>query len=331
MEEYRERIAKRVPMMRELVVCFDASELAAQRQGYRLRALGITGMVVAVTSLLLLLLVRGSLRGVRKLCEEIDGLDANQLAPVSAEGLPQELLGVTETLNSAIARVDESYRREKAFSDNVAHELRTPIAVVCNEAELALRKERNIEAYQASLAHILDSAYLQQGLVEKLLHLSRLEGGKISISLSPVDLGEQARRNLDDAMTVAKRTDVLVETDLQPAPLETDLILLSQAVGNLLDNALAYASPETTVRVRTARVGDKGVFEVSNTATGLSAGDLSHLTQRFWRKDEARSELALHAGLGLTLVEQLVACLGGDLSFSLDGDTLSARIELPTT
>ena len=273
--------------------------------------------------------MRGSLQGVRKLCGQIEQLDVDKLAPVSPEGLPRELLGVTQTLNDAIGRLDESYRREKAFSDNVAHELRTPIAVVCNEAELALRKPRDAAGYHQSLEHILDSARLQQGLVDKLLHLSRLEGGRVGVTASEFDLATQARRSLDDATAIAGREDLAVETDLQSAPVHSDHILLSQAIGNLLDNALAYAAPDSTVWVRTNCEALQRVFEVSNQTTNLQEADLAQFTQRFWRKDAARSEAVLHAGLGLTLVKQLTHCLGGELSFSLDGDVLTARIELP--
>ena len=153
----------------------------------------------------------------------------------------------------------------------------------------------------------------------------------MGVTTSEFDLATQARRSLDDATAVGGREDLAVETDLQSAPVHSDHILLSQAIGNLLDNALAYAAPDSAVWVRTSEADGHCVFEVSNTTTSLQEADLAQLTQRFWRKDVARSEAVLHAGLGLTLVEQLTQCLGGELSFSLEGNVLTARIDLPAT
>lgn len=269
----------------------------------------------AVLCGLLALALRSSLRPLIRLGEQATTMGSESLhVRFAVEAMPREIAPIVTRLNDLMARLEESFERERRFSGYLAHELRTPLAAIRSTSEVALKwPEQATPEDHAGIARV--AARLQQ-TVDGLLLLARTEtmSGQIvreAVALRPLVeecAALHAERAREREVTLTTRLD-------ETAVLQTDARLLRIIVTNLVANAVEYAPPRTDVTLA-CRATDR-LFEVINAAPGLTAQDVPHLFERLWRKDAARSD-ASHAGLGLSLAQSCASALGFALIAELD-------------
>jgi two-component system sensor histidine kinase QseC len=227
--------------------------------------------------------------------------------------LPQELTPFAEALNGAFDRLHAGMERERRFSRDVAHELRTPLAEMRAAVELAQRDA----VVPGALDGVKAAMDRMQRCIDGLLALSSYESGLARPELEPMDVVPLLRRAGADTRVHA------------PLPAEawvqSDSALLERIIDNLMLNALEYAPPDAVIDV--ALMSQQGAWwlHIGNVAPDLEAADLPHLGERFWRKSPAR-EANSHGGLGLALAATLAAVLGLRLSFRLDEGMLWASL-----
>jgi len=262
--------------------------------------------------------LRRGLAPLDQLGDEVSRIDAASLgAQLSMVGLPTELRPVGERLNDLLARLAASFERERRFSADLAHELRTPLAELRSLAECALKwpdardpaTDREVLAISAQL----------ETLVTRLLTLTRGERGQLPAEMTPVDPAQfvaEVWRQLAERATARKlQTDFAVATAAVPA----DPVLLRGILQNLFDNAVAYAPAGSTVRVTGEAVAGGYVLRCANPAGDLAPADVARLFERFWRKEAARSG-GEHIGLGLSLARAFAVAMGWRLTAALDAE-----------
>ena len=282
----------------------------------------VTGVVV--TSLLAVLLavwmVRRGLRPLLTFSREARQSSEDFVLPV--DKLPGELRSLADTLNGAFGRLRQALQRERRFTRDVAHELRTPLAEIRTAVELA---QRDAPASSA-LEGVLASSERMTRAIDGLLSLSRYESGMHEVQVEPADLSELLGRTLVLAEGVARRRGIGFRLDApQECWIHTDPALLERILDNLLLNAAEYAPEGSEVKLH-LRCDDNNVdLRIGNLAPSLEAGDLERLGERFWRKSLAR-EASRHGGLGLALTRSLVELLSLRLNFSLDAGMLWAEL-----
>ncbi len=240
-----------------------------------------------------------------------------------------ELADLGRTLNGMLARIEATLARERAFVDDASHELRTPIAVLRGELELALLEVRagaDPERFASSLASALDEVDRLARVAEHLLVLARVDAQPVAVA--PVSLLEVTAQVVDrlgggDREVAVSGTEVHVEVDGD---------LLHQVVVNILSNAQRHATRR--VRVEVSRDGGQGILRVADDGPGFPDG-AERLLERFARGDGVRSRDGGGAGLGLAIVAAVVGGAGGTVRLGrselLGGAVVEVRVPVATT
>lgn len=219
--------------------------------------------------------------------------------------LPRELTPFAEALNGAFDRLHAGMERERRFSRDVAHELRTPLAEMRAALEVAQRDPERASSLDNANAAI----DRMQRCIDSLLAVSSYESGLAQPELEPMDLVPLLRRS----MGADARVDATLPAE---AWVQSDPALLERIVDNLMLNAREYAPAEARIEVTLAKSQGQWLLRVGNAAPELTGADLPHLGQRFWRKSPAR-EATRHGGLGLALAGTLAGVLSTELRFEL--------------
>lgn len=276
--------------------------------------------------------VRRGLRPLERLADEADAISPASLQHrFSPAGLPDELRPICERLNDLLARLQKAFDRERRFTADVAHELRTPIAELRSLAEVALRWPHDASPAQ-NYGDVLDIARHMEGVVAALLDIARCESGIRRVDARIVEVDELVKEAWRPHESLAAARGLNVCWDLPAAAtVRSDRAMLLGIIGNLLCNAVSHAPSGGRVDCRVIRGAGGIELAIANTCNTLCPEDLPHLFEPFWRKDAARSG-GEHAGLGLPLVAAYAATLGASLRVQLAPSQDEIRIEmhLPT-
>ena len=228
------------------------------------------------------------------------------LEPVAVAGAPSEMTPMLDALNGLFERIATLLDSERRFTADAAHELRTPIAAIRAQAQVALAESDDALRTHA-LQSTLEGCDRATRLVEQLLTLSRLEAGATPI-MTPLDLGALVRGVVAEVALRAVRKQQTIEVDA-PAPCRVagDPTLLAVLVRNLVDNAIRYSPPRADVKVSVAAHGAQVRLRVEDSGPGMTEQDSARLGERFFRvlgTGEGGS------GLGWSIVRRIAAAQG---------------------
>lgn len=273
----------------------------------------------------MVLLVRTSLnrglRPLRELSEQAGAIEVEQPdSRFAVDEVPEELEPISQRLNDLIDRIRKSFERERRFSADLAHEMRTPVAELKMMSEVALKwpeqDSGNTHAETLQIAEQLEST------IETLLALARWESGEITPRSEPVDLAGLVVECWAPFQAGVEAKGISAEFEFSRQPVfETDPSMLRHILGNLLSNAADY-TPEGGWITGSS---DEGVIEVANATANLGPEEVEHLFDRYWRRDDARGD-SRHVGLGLSLARACAEAMGCRLEAFLEGDVLSFRL-----
>ena len=254
--------------------------------------------------------------------------------PVAGTG--DELDRLAENLNVMLERIEALMRGLKEVSDNIAHDLKTPLTRLRNRAEQALRSAKNDGEYRAALEGTIEES---DGLIRTfnaLLMIARAESGQARDDMSEFDAAEIAHDigELYEPLAEQKGITLKVEAD-KPAPLKGNRELISQALANLVDNAIKYAGPcgeaangaPAQIVVRAMSEGDRIFLTVADTGPGIPEADRGRVVERFVRLEQSRSQPG--SGLGLSLASAVARLHGGELTLADNAPGLKSIIALP--
>lgn len=249
---------------------------------------------------------------------------ADPLYPIELTSAPQEVHSLASTINRLLDAVARGQQKEKRFLNDAAHQLRTPLAGLIGQTELALHESRE-PAVQERLQKVLSGAQRSAHLVHQLLQLARSE---TSVRMQPLNLAALAREVACDwtARALAIGIDLGYEGE-DHLMVRGQAVLLREALNNLIDNALHYAGAGATVTVRVYTRGALAVLVVEDDGPGVASQHLGDMFERFWRG----SETAGGCGLGLSIVQEIAVRHGGrTLAEPTSPHGLRAGVELPT-
>lgn len=283
--------------------------------GAGLLALGLTAPIVRAV------LGRG-LAPVAELATRTAAIGAANLDQrLEVEDLPVELRPIATELNGLVARLEQSFERERRFSSDVAHELRTPLAELHTMAELG--KEWPAEATPEAFGEVLAITREMEAMIATLRQLAQLESGSHAVDRQRVALAA----SIDDAWerlgAQAQAREVGLTRAIEPETIVADPVLWRSILANLLGNAVAYSPPGSVIQVE----ADRRRVSIRNPAGELTDEDVPRLFERFWRKDASRTGYG-HAGLGLSLVRGFCELLGWQIHARIVAGELEMRIEL---
>ena len=289
---------------------YDNSVLYVQR----LLEVGLP-LLLLVVGVICWVIVGWALRPIEALRREVAVVAAASGAHRVAEPPTDDEVGrLARTLNSMLDRLEASTLRERRFVSDASHELRSPIANIRTEIEVALHHPDRAE-WQTVASEVLAQDERMGRLVESLLMLARsAEGHLASVdpNAGPTDLAAVAEQVVAEAAGRSTRPSVVAYTD--PTPVQVPGVYLERIAANLVDNACRYAS--SRVEVRVSSHDGKAVLTVSDDGPGVPVKDRGRIFERFVRLDEARDRERGGFGLGLAIVADLSRAFAGNIEIS---------------
>jgi heavy metal sensor kinase len=244
-----------------------------------------------------------------------------------------ELQRLSDTLNEMLARIEAAFLRITEFTADASHELRTPIALIHTEAELALRRSRDEAEYREALRHILQEADRTAKLIEELLSLARADSGREAFDLHPIDLLPTLRESASKWNQVASLHNLQFEEHLETErlPVMGDENALRRVIDILLDNALKYTPAPGKLTLSAEQHPNGVVVTVEDTGIGIASEDQSRIFERFYRVDKARSRELGGAGLGLAIAQWIVQLHKGTITVRSElGRGSIFQLEIPS-
>jgi len=260
------------------------------------------------------LLAKKALAPVESMARAAGEITAKHLGIRLEVPTPADELGqLATTLNDMIARLERSFEEIRRFTADAAHELRTPLAVLRSEAEVALRMPRDPEEYRRVIETMLEEVLRLSRLAEQLLSLCREDAGLVPRVREPVQLGEVFRNVGDHMRAVAEERGLLLDgASIAPCEVLGDEEQLRRLLFNLVDNAIKF-TPKGSVSLRGELRENQVRLIISDTGTGISAEHLPHVFERFYRVDPARGQEVEGTGLGLAIGRSIAEAHGGEL------------------
>jgi heavy metal sensor kinase len=232
----------------------------------------------------------------------IDVSNLRQRLPV--RGVGDEIDEVAKAFNETLGRVENAVGEMRQFSTALAHELRTPIAALRGEIELASMKADAGDAYRRTAASQLEELDKLKRLIDQLLTLARAEAGQIPLARERVDLGPLVASVVEQVEAVAQAQNLeLVCQISDDIVVEGDAGWLERLLLNLLDNAFKFTPSGGRIVVQLSAQDGVAQLDVRNTGVGMTPDVLPHVFERFYRGDPARSSTNQGVGLGLSLVK----------------------------
>ena len=302
-----------------LVACFHRDELD-QRLHHLGMVLLLAGAGMAAAAMVAVgIVVRRGLRPLSALADRTAAIDASSLQlRLPTHEVSAELLPIANRLNDLLARLEASFARERRFSADVAHELRTPIAELRALAEIGLKWPEDRQSTHRALQDALAIALQMESISTGLMALARCEGNLLTVRRERVAVHALIRDVLRPLRIKAQEKQLEVAVDLpERACWFTDRIALRSIISNLVTNAIDYSPPRNLIRVCFGKNGDVQELAISNRNLHVTSEDVPFLFDRFWRKDPARSS-QLHSGLGLAVAKAYAQSLGMKLCAELN-------------
>lgn len=257
--------------------------------------------------------------------------DLTRRVPLRGSG--DELDRLSENLNAMLDRIEQLMTGLREVSDNIAHDLKTPLNRLRNRVEASLREGGGDDAYREALERTIEEADDLIKTFNALLSIARLEAGAAGESMEPVDMASLVRDvgELYEPVADEDGFSLSVEADGE-LPANGDRQLLGQALANLMDNALKYAKredgeAEPLIELAAARNGDLIEVSISDNGSGIPESDRERVLERFVRLEASRSRPG--SGLGLSLVAAVAKLHGGSVRLEDNGPGLRVVLAIP--
>ena len=306
---------------------FTGEEIQLRQQLLRMHL--VAGVVSAVIAVLVALYLAVTLsRPLRRIRAGADAMSAGDLDVRVPETGDDEIAAVADALNRLAETLQQEEGLRKESVADLAHELRTPVMGILARVEAAQDGVLKDEAANLSAMH--DEALRLARLLDDLSALAEAERPGLLLDAVPVDLAAIAGAQTAAFAGAFADKGIALSSVLHPAVVDGEPKRLEQIVVNLLSNALRYTDAGGSVRVAVRRDGADALLEVADTGIGIAAEDLPRVFTRFWRGEKSRSRDTGGAGIGLSIVKELVQAHGGSVTVeSVPGEGSVFRVELP--
>lgn len=311
----------------QLAISLDSIDatLAGVRETLQLAAVGL--LIVAGAAVWLV--TRFGLRPLARVAGAADRIAAGDLGARAALPSGDDEVGrLGRAFDGMADRVDATLRAQRAFAADASHELRSPLTVLGGYVDILARGETDPDARSGTLAAMRREIDRLSRLSADLLLLTQLEAGGGRLYPREVDLGLLVDDIGAAARVIGPGREVAVERT-GPLPVMADPDRVTQAVMNLVDNAVRHAPPGGTIRIIASRIDGEAVVAVANPGTPISTRDLPRVFDRFFQAADAPGRNGQHAGLGLAIVKAIVEASGGTVHATSDLTETRFEIRLP--
>jgi two-component system, OmpR family, sensor histidine kinase BaeS len=271
---------------------------------------GAAGLAALLALVVAIWVSRRLTRPVQRLIEVATAVGAGDRSARAGDlGGPTELANLGATFDEMADALDRQEQLRRYLVADVAHELRTPVAVLQAGHEALL--DGVVEPSTAQLVSLRDEVLRLARMVDDLQTLAAAEAAALQLSLKPGDLSDMALTAADSLAGRFESSQIALERDLEPAPVRADDRWMHQVITNLLTNAAKFTPVGGRVVLSTGTEGDRAVLRVADNGVGIPPGELPHIFERFWRGTNPTG--AAGSGVGLAVVAELVRGHGGKI------------------
>lgn len=281
-----------------------------------IKSMGVaTILVIIFISLGIAFYVRYSLQPLRQISRMAEAIRAEDLgeARLYLNNPPSEVKELAQTVNLMLSRLSESWEKERQFTSNISHELRTSLTIVNGYLHSILRRQQNLtEIQKEALSTAASEAERTIHILEDLLDLVRADSGYLQLNMELCILDDIVAEVVNMAQQNSSR-EILIEAENQPIMVKVDSSRIKTVLLNLIDNAMKYSHPDTPMHLKLKQLENRVIIQICDRGDGISLQDQSRIFERFYRVDEARTRSG-GTGLGLSIVKTLVEKMGGSVS-----------------
>ncbi|HEY7985893.1 MAG TPA: sensor histidine kinase [Methylophilaceae bacterium] len=284
-------------------------------------------LITLLATLLMLYGVKRGLLPLDRLRLALSQRSHRDLSPVPEAGAPLEVQPLLIAMNDLMQRVHEAIGLQQRFIADASHQLRTPLAGLQTQAEMALR-EQDPQAVRNALEHIRASTVRLSHLIHQLLSLARVEPGSgRDMGLATLDLAVLAREVTSEWVTpaLAKQIDLGFEAASNPVMISGDAILLREMLSNLVDNAIQYTPAGGEVTVSVLLENDHATLVVEDNGIGIPQTEREQVFERFHRVSDSNG---IGCGLGLAIVREIVQAHNAAITLNSGSDGQGTRVEV---
>ena len=264
---------------------------------------------------------------VTRTAQKISGGTLDQRVPVQKRGDEIDQLAIT--FNRMLDRIQALLKEIKEMSDNIAHDMRSPIARIRGVAEVTLTNSKALSEYESMAASTIEECDRLLDMINTMLLISKAESGVAQIAHEQVDLSEIVRRACELFEPTAEDKNIALDcTVTHETYLVGDTPMLQRMLSNLIDNAIKYTHADGAVHVEVSENSSRAIIVVRDTGIGISAAEVPRIFERFYRCDQSRSQTGI--GLGLSLSQAIAHAHGGDITVnSAPGQGSTFTVVLP--
>ncbi|VWB96313.1 two-component regulatory system sensor kinase [Burkholderia lata] len=280
-----------------------------------------------VLAIMIWLAIGRSLTPLRTLSEAIEERSPDSLDAIATKGIPDEVRPLVAALNTLLQRLRASLDRERAFTSDAAHELKTPLAALKVQAQVALTA-RDPDRQRRAMQRVVEGVDRSTHLADQLLALARLDE-TVPVPGEDIELARLLQTCVNDHQARADRKRISLTSRADGhAIVHAPPTLLRVLLDNLVDNAIKYGREQGNVEIATWQDAGTIVLQVRDDGPGVSDENLSRLQDRFFRGEDHDES---GSGLGLSIVARIVAKLGGSFAYieGLNGKGFGVRVTLP--
>lgn len=246
---------------------------------------------------------------------QLRALDLNKIQNFS--GINSKLIKsnhIVSELNSCLTKVSEQINKQKRFTEDVSHELKTPLTIMRGELELALLANKTDQDYIVTIASALDEIIRLSKILESLLDLTHAESGELNLEFEKKDITKLLTEIVADAKILATKKSITVLSNIdQPILLYYDSVRMHQALLNLIDNAIKYSDDNDVIGINVYDEADQVVIKISDTGKGIPKDKIDLIFDRFYRIDKHKNKKN-GVGLGLSIVNWIIKKHNGSIS-----------------
>jgi heavy metal sensor kinase len=251
-------------------------------------------------------LCRRALAPLTHMAQTAGGINADNLDQrLPSRSSNDELDHLAGSFNDLLGRLQESFERQRRFTGDASHQLRTPLTAIIGQLEVALRRDRSPSEYRDVLELVSGQAAHLRQIVEMLLFLSRADAEARLAQLEPLDLTSWLRAQQETWSEHKRGSDLKWTLPEGALVVKSQAALLGQLLHNLLENACKYSPPGTPIWVKLTDEGTQAALSIQDTGLGIAAADLPHIFEPFFRSSEAKRQGIGGIGLGLAIAQRI--------------------------
>ncbi len=279
----------------------------------------------------IVIITRLSLKKVGRFSQRVSKITEKNLNErIELDGVESELMVLAQTFNAMMERIEESFGRQRRFLSDASHDLRTPASVIKSYCDVTLMQERSAEEYKKAIETISETIKKMSRIINSIMEVARLEDETFRLNISMLDLKEVLKECVKNFEANATGSGIGITSSGDSVYLPGDREKLSNAISNIIENAVKYNRSGGSVSVDLREEDGWAVVTVADSGIGMNESDLEKIFERFYRVDRSRGKVK-GTGLGLSIVKKIIELHHGiiDVKSNMgEGSCFTVRIPL---